>query len=306
MPKVIERLAAHHSESFRHNELGLRQPYGSYNISIYPLLYSFNDVFEEIYKINLKRPFEADSREVWDIDLLDKQLALLRALEEHFELCRSILEGFLPLRSHRGKNPVLTSYDAAVRHVQLRVRKVVNLVKHKQGTLAGFHFLDGPRVHLGYFAQCVASDGYLGPAHHIHKGGNTAFSLNRDLRLNFLAVYYTSSCLASAIKSAVGEPSGPPRIKGDVIDLPRAVASSIAALATIVFPDEVGQPFPSVDVTTPQGGPTSLIIRYPDPLHSLSPPPNPARTVSFHYTDGVTFKWRFPYRKPTDLTKGAT
>src|SRR5262245_18275161 len=100
---------------------------------------------------------------------------------EHMDDCANILKVFYPPSTRISTDKTLFGSGLS-KGYRIHIGKLVNHLKHNQGRLRSIIFFNNTDVFPGYFVEGVNAQGALGPADHIHEGGNTAFSFARDLR----------------------------------------------------------------------------------------------------------------------------
>lgn len=142
-----------------------------------------------------------------------------------------------------------------------------------------------------------AENGSLGPALHIHKGGSTAFSYSRDLRLHLHALYFISEQLCTSIGGIAefDETAREIRVSDDkrFVEL----AGQISELPLIVFPDELDFDFPTILIEETAPREYQLVASLKRRPRGLKTIPRPFQVVTFYQTDGVTSAYRMPYSK---------
>lgn len=278
-----------------HQDKGLRAPFGIYAVSI-------NNVLDAFVRVppNLDQALKSDltSRRLavdWDDDLLGAIQGLLYSLMEHLDDCESILKGFLQPGVKHSKVEEVRNYERAISKYRTHIGKVVNHIKHKQGRLRSIAFYEPDKPHLGYFVEGPTENGSLGPAPHIHKGGSTAFSYSRDLRLHLYALYFISEQLCQSI----GEIAQFEEANRDIpISNDRRfieLAGRISELPLVVFPDELDMDFPAISIEETASQEYQLVASLKRRPRGLKTVPSPFQVVTFYQTDGVTKAYRMPY-----------
>lgn len=296
-PPALATLSGKSRSKLYNHDYGLRHPFGIYTVSLDKLLESFEDLLSELEQ-SATHDLVSESLDVgWDEALLSGLEKLLYSIMEHFDDCESVLKCFLPPRSKHGQVAQVSGYTTAIDSYRTHIGKAANHLKHKQGRLRSIALYDGSVPHLGYFIEGPAQDGSLGPAPLIHTDGNSAFSYARDLRLHFHGLYFISEELSKAASSL-----GDIDVKVPEFDLPddersRSVASKIADLPMVVFPDEFNKNFPAITLERGDVGELTLLAslkRNPKGLRTVS---SPFQIVTFYRTDGVTRAFRMPYSR---------
>lgn len=247
---------------------------------------------ESVENIDLSSPKLDPS---WNKNLHESLEQFLRNIMDHFDDCESIVKGFIPKGRKRAEVPQISAYNKAIQFYRTHIGKIVNHIKHKQGRIRSIALFKNSSTHLGYFVEGPAENGSLGPAPHIHKGGDTAFSFNRDVRLHFHGLYYVSQQVAKTV-SDIGnvdfstvelEISGDSRYKEIVYRIER--------LGLFVYTDEARKNFPFVAIETAESGDYSLVTSLKRQPYGLREIQSPYRVVTFYRTDGVTRGFGLPY-----------
>jgi hypothetical protein len=276
----------------RHGDLGLRHPLAIYNTSIATVAQRFDHALRALSAIVPTAGPATDAQVSAADKLLESQEALLHGLMHHMEDCLAILKGFARDDAAFKKHASAKKYGQAVREYRSHIGIVVNRIKHQTGRLRLLIVRLGASSFCGYFVERGLAGGAVGPDPDIHKGGDTAFSFNRDLRYHMCHVICTSEQLARAVEALTSIP----HIEGGPTAQPLVNAAvNVASLAETYFPDEYEKPRP--------------VLRFDgsvDDVHRLtagfesSAGWRPFAGHTFHVNllfrgDGATRSWKVPY-----------
>jgi len=267
-------------------------PLAIYNRSLGNILEKFGYVLETV--INLTRDETRGTD--WNLRMQIYQTGLLHALMEHMDDCESILQCFYRKGIKLNVCPPIREFKRSTHDYRTYIGKIVNHLKHSQGRLRSFAFFDDIMVYPGYFVEGPDDKGVLGPAPHIHKGGNTAFSFSRDLRYHFFSVYMVSHHLACATLKITANAYQHCRLVPDASRIIR-VASMFSKLPLVFFPDEMGKHIPTVTFEQTAGD-FALVLRYPDSTAHAARIPSGVQCVACYAGDGVSSAFRLPYFRP--------
>lgn len=272
---------------------GLRPPPAIYGLSQIHLWPCFLEVLDAADQIVAARPFTDPKNLTWSNRFTSGYERLLYRLFEHLEDCRNILKCLFPDESALKTSAPARLFRKATADYRNHLGLIVNHIKHSQGRVDPLLFFSSDIVLPGYFVDGVGPDGVIGPDRRIHPG-NGAFSVARDLRFHFVHVYLTSHHLARTVESILGaaDDSDIPHEKHDTTIA--AIAERLSGLPHLLYPDEIGKPFPSVGLHRFEDGAMRLDLRFPDTAAQLSSCAGMA-VVAALSGDGVSRSFTFPY-----------
>lgn len=303
-PAVFSLLAEVPAGSLPHAQQQLRAPGGIYNLSLRRVLTAFGndlDALEQVHRsLGGPPPMEESATR-----LVAAQIELLEAMAAHIDDAYQIMRACHPPRPEiteqfperwlkeagfRGA----AQFKAAIGSYREPLSRLVNKVKHEHGQLRLMAFSNTVTHSPGYYLESIDSNGAATQDPVLHPN-HTAFSFNRDLRLHFVGLYEIGNALKMVLSPALKRLGL--RITGKGAENPSEdllrVAERIAALGTLVFPDEVRKPVPHVRVQHKDGVP-AISVRFPS-LAAFSPPePGMVATVLVK-GDGFTTQYQVPY-----------
>lgn len=310
-PRAKEELLKRLKCEYYNAEWELRPPLGIYNLSLSHIWRSFEDVLDELDKVQSEKKFRVEtSAEDWGATLVLRQEDLISRLMRHFDDYRSVLTCFF----HRSKNkdgsplPLLKalnkvrkkdkikSAETGIREWRKHIATMMNHIKHYQGVLRSIVMFNEHISIPGYFVEHVSATGVIEPhtsVHPKHKGLYTAFSFNRDLRYLFWTVYVVSEALANAINELEPQETNSLEVDSAADEHVILIAKRISRLPKYLFRDETEKDFPEITVSETNNG-TLLRLEYPSDkaiLLGLS-----EYNVKFAYVgDGVSKRFVIPY-----------
>ena len=275
----------------------LRHPLGIYNVSFDAILENFQSVLNELEVLLAEKPFQDPQSPPSNV-LLEKQRNLLYSLMEHMDDCSNILMGFFPTKRDFSESGHVKSYKKSIKEYRKVIGKVVNHLKHKQGVLRSVVLYGDEFACPGYYVEGVDRDGTVGPARHIHKGGNTAFSFSRNLRYHLVNLYVVSRHLTSTINDIVGSKkvSVVPEIKESKDRKVAEVVARVSDLPMMFFPDEVKLPIPSTKFEGKKEEGIEIVLTYPDNNANVQRTPLFAKVCLQIQGDGVSRSFKLLYR----------
>jgi hypothetical protein len=235
-------------------EYTMAHPFTIYTGSLNDLISNFKRVLDELEPL-MKPPAPG-----WDAKrLLEAQKELLSQLASHTDAAYLILKALspppaLPINTPSAEDWLLKyghlsvgNFKSAISaHAKERIFSVWNRLKHNAQKLSFVTMTpegDDSKPIPGYWlvgTLWIDSKGVLGPDPDIHPD-RTAFSFNRDLKLNLWYVYSLGKHLAIAIRSVLDR-TGAPAEKSDFVEVDSTsiaeVVRRIAALPYYFFFDE--------------------------------------------------------------------
>lgn len=272
-----------------HTERGFRSPLSIYNTSLTDLFRRTGAVLDLWLilhiRVSLGREISTPQREAF-LEALDH---MLDAFMEHMDDCESIIQCFYPRLQEREARKALAIYNKRVRYYRSHIGAVVNYLKHNQGQLRVIELSSPKACVIGYFVEGPVADGVVGPVPHIH-GGNTAFSLHRDMRMHICSLFAVSGALAESISdiTKIELVTSNAATDGNSEAISKTL-NAASLLPNTFFPDEINKIYPRLDA-----GIQGVVIEMPSP--------NKAETfeksVNFRVTyisDGVTSTYGVPY-----------
>ncbi len=314
--RVPETVWAHRAQAVLH-------PRTTYARAIAKIIDAWLDVFPALDALSSELRFEQPAVSA---KLLEQRyIRLLHALNEHFDACYSVIRCLhAPQRdkaewhehaARRQNPPGLKAFDeqAVKGYRDARLGRIVNLLKHDHARLSLLSMrtdLFGASLTLGYFVDGPLPSGAIGPAPRVHRGGNSAFSFNRDMLLNWWWLYRTSKLLASIVEATSSRTT---KVATEVSPLDDAVPADvspklvelcreIAALRLDFMPDEVGQPFPLVLLP-----PHAQFMRIVFPANRRANPiRGEPRFTGLLTVDSVGQSYKIPYLAWTTTRRSST
>jgi hypothetical protein len=310
-PECLKMLASVPACATYHVEWGLRQPLGTYNVSLEALPRRFNAVLDSLE--TLRRFPERIGPELPGATtrLLDAHRALLYAMMEHVEDCDNIAKSFFPKDRAAGKEKPLKDFRAAVRPFRDPLGKIVNAMKHRQGRLGLCEAHNSMARIFGYCVQTAIGPDVIGPDEEIHgstgPGKLAAISFNHDLRWQYLTVFAVGRQLATFVEEVIGENREGSQDAGErgawVASF--EVAKRIGSLPGFVYPHEARGAVPFVAIreqagvggSDAQSGQRMILTGRSNGVRhlTLGQIPGGPFTISFNYHgDGVTRSFKVP------------
>lgn len=289
-PRATSALEAAKDFPTFQTRLKLRHPLAVYNISISQVVGRFSATLKS-YK-HLSLPFstskEKEERNAAFVDSLD---ALLDSLIEHIDDCNNVIRCFFETDSDPKYRKIYSQFKSSIRPYRDHIGKVVNKIKHEQGRLRPISFSWPSGNSIGYFVEGANHEGAVGPDEDIHEGGNTAFSVARDLRFHLCGIYFVGTHLAQAVYDASGIGANHRHISATGTEGLAPLIQDISEIPPIFFPDEIKKPIPSVKINTRSG-----VLIACGKIHHEKVSILPRSRVSVNFVgDGVTNTFRMPY-----------
>lgn len=275
-----------------------RHPFSLYCLSLQQITQAFKAVLDEIDQASAAL-VDANDCLNYRLDNLPKlQKELFHSLLCHIDICYQILKALHPpveLKKSQKfadrwleqvKHPTYKKFQDAIKDYRESFAPIFNKVKHEGAPLRSvmvysrnkgiieYHPENGVKLFhrdariVGYFLEGVQPDGCIGPDLDIHSGGNTAISLNRDLRRHFANLYRVGEHLKSAIIKAVRElhkiklPKPAPVEPNPYQDDLEQIAERISQLPTLFFEDEFSKTTPYIRYFRGTHG-GELIVEFP-------------------------------------------
>lgn len=276
---------------FFHAERGLRHPLSAYRVSFNRVIEAMTPLLDGLEQFNA---LPADT--AYDDDRLSKQIRLatentLKALQEHIDACKGVIRSLFPEdpKEAKAEGRLLRSFREAIKFSEVRFGSQANAIKHRTARVRLLHisYIGGMST-LGYFIEGNVELGRVGPDPDIHKGGKTAFSFNREMRICVMGLYQISEALFLFVRGRHG-----------LIDTPlpeaddhewRSLLSRVSRLPIWLFPDEYRMSFPHVKLDT-----NTCILRYQEGDNIAEPSTHNARIRYFHEMDATTPSFTLPY-----------
>jgi hypothetical protein len=327
-PEVFNYLKFLPDNVLFHTDHAQRHPFSIYSLSLQQITQAFKAVIDEMDQATTAL-VDANNCLNYRLNKLPKlQEELLRSLLCHIDICYQILKTLHPpveLKKpqkfadrwlEQVKHPTYKAFQDAIKDYRESFAPIFNKVKHEGAPLRsvmvysrnkgiieyhpenGVKFFHRDARIVGYFLEGIQPDGCIGPDLDIHPRGNTAISLNRDLRCHFANLYRIGRHLKSAVVKAVHKihsinlpkPSqvGPSPYQDDL----EQIAERIGKLPTLFFEDEFSKITPHVQYFRgTRGG--ELIVEFPG-----------LRNISWHgdvviqveaQVDSVSLEYRILY-----------
>lgn len=253
-------------------------------------------------------------------------LPLLSSLQSHIDDCFRILKTIHPPISNneifverwlkKAKHPTYENFKTAIQDYRNSFSPIVNKIKHNGGQLRSLLMYSGdkglneyhPRTGLktfphnarivGYYIEGAQSDDCIGADPEIHPGGNTAISINRDLRFHFANLYRIGRHLKCTVIKAVKKLYGVKLAYHTVVKTAsryqeiETVAERINRLPYLFFPNELSKKIPSMNFYKGINS-SKLILNFPgsDPVkwHGST------KILGEFQIDSVYLKYKLPY-----------
>lgn len=287
-----------------HNEWGVRQPLGMYNISITRLPREFALALDALIAFT-NFPVKgggAQADKAAD-QLTDCYRALLYAMNEHAEDCDNIAKTFFPKDKFTGKESSLRNFRGMSKPYRERLNKIVNAMKHRQARLSLFHATNAMIRIPGYSIQSLIAPNTIGPDIHVHHKKRSsdvaATSFSYDFRWHICAFYGLGWALSRFIEDVTGTHT--PEMKDAATpreNTPQMfdVVSRVAKLPTFVFPQEVRGLNPVVDTNSDHSRCRIEISESakPRPLTFGQLPGGPITLTARYTGDGATTSFKVP------------
>lgn len=306
-------------------------PFSIYNRSIDRIVKAFRSVLSELKQIS-NALFDANGNPTYRLDKLpDLQKELLSAMQSHIDDCYRILKTLHPPDSRanntlfveswleKAKHPTYKDFERNIKDYKNSLAIIVNKIKHNGGQLrsimvysrgrdivvqdlkSGIQFPYPNARIVGYFLEGMQPDGVIGADFAVHHKGNTAISLNRDLRFHFANLYRIGRYLKRAIIRAVRHTHSMDLHPSVVViestsnwqELEK-ISKQISRLPSLFFKDEFSKATPDVVYYCSDHG-SELILEFPS-----------TRKVTWHgdatlyaeiQLDGVSSEYRVPYSR---------
>jgi len=233
---VLQELAG---AQLYHSRLGMRNPFGAFNVALQSVWESLSRCVEELERVVLTRPFARDGDPIWFEELLRRHESLLYSLMEYIETCHSILTGCFPTQDLAKKHSVTRDYERAVKEYRNYVAKIVNAIKHSQARLRSIVAFSDRVSIVGYYVESALPDGVIGPNEAIHRDGDEAFSIGLELRYHLFGIYSTASALATALKQLPIPKAPAGSLASSANQLIVNLVERVAALDALGFPSEL-------------------------------------------------------------------
>lgn len=306
-PPVFSILADLPTEKFHHAAHGLRPPGGIYNVSIDRVIRAFVAVLDQIDALAAatrspdgRIEFAAEGLLAAQTELLESMLAHVDDAYQILKACSppqpQIQEPFADRWLEKARHPSVRQFKNAVKRYRDGVAAIVNREKHEHGQLRFVVFSDSEMRVPGYYLEAVGPGGVLQPDEKVHPGF-TAFSFDRDLRLHFVQLFGIGEALKGALLTSLRAQhipvSGRP-VQNDSAAL-LSVAERLAALGTVVFPDEAAKATPHVRVRR-EGEDAEVAVRFPNLAVMVPTKPGMVTTTAIR-GDGYSSQYRVPYFK---------
>jgi hypothetical protein len=269
------------------------------------VLDEYTALYAALFAANGQLQFDATRLLTNVEELLEAQLA-------HLDDCYYILKALYPPMQvknpsrfadkwlEQAGHPTVKAFSQAItKYREETLAPIVNRVKHEHGRLRCVIFYGQRARYAGYYVEGVDSNDAIGPDPIIHPG-NTALSLNRDLRYHFASLYVVDEHLRQAIVAAMRKQQGVrtlaiPRIE-QVDPAVVQVAQRISALPMVFYPDEVQKPCPIVTLT---GADAKMELSATYPSAEIPFGPGSLRVQTIVAGDGVSRTFRMPYMAST-------
>lgn len=294
-PQVGDLLASFPKEALYHRRLRLRHPKGIYFLSLARLAERFHllldGIEERLAEFEVLRPrLEPNADRTVKNNkaleaLLEKALdsvegveSLAYSLAEHLEDCRNILLSLLPSNGAAKRHPSVRRFKGQIEPYRNRVGEVVNAVKHRGARIQSLVMYDAQKFVPGYFVEgpleLPGGEDVVGPDPNLHDGGDTAFSLFRDLKWHFVSVYQVAAFLREAVLELAQTESIRLSPNSDKLESKRLdrseephrpfleLARRLSLLPDVVFPDETSFPYPLIRIAWSDAAGCRLVLSY--------------------------------------------
>lgn len=252
-------------------------------------------VLDEIPQIHIQANSQFESN--WRDDFLSGLKIFLYSMMEHFDDCRNILNCFTsPEEGSKKRKKRFKNFESCVASYRDHIGKVVNFLKHNQCHLRAFTIANSQEFNLGYYVEGVHPDGAIGPEPTIHKFGDTAFSIARDLPMHILFLYRISEALASSIMSITGISEYYYSDKDDKEnELWKSRIEYISKLPKRYYKDEISRPSPIIEFQE-NGASTAVRMSYvPSSKKRAIVAVGTGRSQMITSGDGHSTKFVLPY-----------
>jgi hypothetical protein len=306
-PSVYNYLSSLPTTVLHHTDHDLRHPLGIYGVSLIRVTNAFSDVLDEYAKLS-EVPISEDGGLIHNYtSLVTAQTELLSSLQAHIDDSYLILKALHPPIKKsvifadkwlaEAKHPSASNYIHLIKPYRDSFAPIVSKIKHEHGRLRAIWMYNPTGLHIGgYFLEGVDKSGTLGPDMRFH-GGNTAISLNRDLRYHFAYLYVIDYRLMEAIITALRKTYNytfPPsiRVEKNSEHIER-VAERINQLPFIFFQDEVSKPTPIVLFHKDKGD-AELTLHVNSAIKASGPIGQTRVKISYE-SDGVAKSWKLIY-----------
>lgn len=326
-PEVFNYLKVLPDNVLFHADYTERHPFSIYALSMQRVMKAFAAILSELDEVHAALLDVNGNLSYRLHNLPELQRELLSALQAHIDDCFRILKTLHPPTTtsktrfvktwlKEAKHPTYKSFQQNIGNYRDLVDPLINKIKHNGSQIRPIVMYSRGRTFVtqdlrngiktfpqnirivGYFLEGMQSDGCIGPDVEFHPGGNTAISLNRDLRFHFANLYRISRHLKSAITKAVR--------KTHNIDLPypgiikpndyhqdlEQVAKQISCLPSLFFENEFLKSTPDVkyfcDTRSPE-----LVLEFPSARKVVW-----QGDVAFYgeiQVDHISLKYRIPY-----------
>lgn len=293
-PDALAILSSEFTQTLHHLKYGFKHPLALYNVLFAEILDNFQSVLDTVNSVMLNKPFLNVQSTDWEEALTESEKKLLYSLMEHLDDCDHILQSFFSPSIQFAKHPSVKRFKKATSQYRDHLGRLVNYIKHSQGRLRAIVLSNDQFGIPGYFAEGPDKTGSLGPALHIHAGGNTTFSFTRDLRFHLYGLYMVSKHLGDTIDELVSNN----RMKK--VDQARdesklvQMIDGISHLPLKFFPNENALHIPSISLIRAQDNTVELTISYPDSQIKVEHFSFDQISLAYR-TDGVTRAYRLPY-----------
>jgi len=282
-----------------HDDQELRHPLSTYSVSSSQLVARFHrllDIVEEVQVPEGRDLLTTDRQE----DLCERIDALLDASFEHIDACeKSLPNAFVSPNAIKHPQPY-RSLRKKLKDLRRQIATAVNHLKHRHCRIRLVIQSDPSTFIIGYYIEDIVEPNVLGPSRSIHPGGDTAFSINRDLRLHFCQLLIVSQIVADFVSAMSGQSPSPQlttckrkeKSSRGLVGL----ATRIASLPDTVFPDEQMYGWPNLaSITTDANNSVHLSIEYPSSRFGPNVIHEGVRMTAMLKTDPATSGYQVPY-----------
>lgn len=257
-PRIVHHFKAIPDDLLYHENHSLRHPGAIFNVGFDRVIGSFSGVLTQLKAIKSDK----ENIEYWN-NLLQQQKRLFYDLGSFYDDCYLVLKSLCPPSK---KNPKFADkwlkannyrcgerFYQATKMVQAFWMEIVNRLKHNNANLRGLYGYGNYFIIPGFFVEGISNDGTVGPDEAIHKkylNKATAFSFNRDLRINFFYLYFVAESLLEVIKGHIKQQAN---YKFGNITYDKAndtildkICAELSDLELKFFPDEMREPYPKI------------------------------------------------------------
>ncbi len=305
-PSAVNYLINIPDAYLHHEKHGLRHPFSIYHVS----LKRVTDAFEEvIQRYHAEVRIYSDKGEVKHYkNLLRAQRDLLYSLREHIDDCYSVFKTLIDPSLVPKKIIFTDKYLVAAKFKEIGtfngeisyykddyLSPLVNSLKHGHARLQGLYFHTSDEIRIGYYLEEMGRDGVVGPSVRVHRDGNSAFSLSRDIIFNLTALYHVSEKLVDSLKRYLGQNYSfnlLPLKQDESIDVKQMIESAYN-IEQKFFPDELMKPCAKITLESDNND-SKFTLVYPSTPEEASFPEG-LKMACFMEPDSKSKIFKLPY-----------